>query len=214
MSQTTNFPAFLQLNYDENGVNARFERDMSSMCQSAEQKFKASATAIDRALDQALSRPRNLEGALDLGVPQLREAAQAAKLRAAAAEEMSRAVRRAAMAEGDYSESSRLSQAAANALAVEQREAARAAMSQATAAEQVQAQLNKAAAATTALTITTRNSNLAMTTGAKSLGSQRFAMIQVGQQLQDRRTRDLEFGRFWKKLLCRCSSLIFCALYR
>lgn len=185
MSQTTQFPAFLQLQYDENGATARFERDMVSAAQTAENKFKASATAIDRALDQALSRPRNLEGALDLGVPQLREAAQAAKLRAAAAEEMARAVRSAALAEGDYSQSSRLSQAAANSLAVEQREAARAAMSQAAAAEQVQAQLNRAAKSTTQLTVATRNSSLAMSTNAKGLGAQRFAMIQVGQQLQD-----------------------------
>jgi len=185
MPQTIQFPAFLQLQYDGNGASAKFERDIRSMTQSAETNFKASATAIDRALDQALSRPRNLEGALDLGVPQLREAAQAAKLRAAAAEEMSRAVRSAALAEGDFSQASRLSQAAANSLAVEQREAARAAMSQAAAAEQVQAQLNKQAQATTQLSITTRNSSLAMTTGANSLGAQRFAMIQVGQQLQD-----------------------------
>lgn len=185
MSQTTQFPAFLQLQYDENGATARFERDMGSAAQSAETKFKASAAAIDRALDQALSRPRNTAGALDLGVDELRQAAQAAKLRAAAAEEMSRAVRGAAMAEGDFSQASRLSQAAANALAVEQREAARAAMSQAAAAEQVQAQLNRQAQATTALTVSTRNSNLAMTTGAKGLGAQRFAMVQVGQQLQD-----------------------------
>tara|TARA_R110002124_G_scaffold264235_1_gene430806 strand:+ start:11655 stop:15512 length:3858 start_codon:yes stop_codon:yes gene_type:complete len=185
MSETTNFPAFLQLNYDENGASAKFERDIRSMTQSAEQRFKASASEIDRAIDQALSRPRNTAGALDLGVDELRQAAQAAKLRATAAEEMSRAIRSAALAEGDFSQASRLSQAAANSLAVEQREAARAAMSQATAAEQVQAQLNKAATATTKLSIATRNSNLSMTTGAKSLGAQRFAMIQVGQQLQD-----------------------------
>ena len=185
MPQSTQFPAFLQLQYDENGASAKFERDIRSMTQSAETKFKASASAIDRALDQALSRPRNTAGALDLGVDELRAAAQAAKLRAAAAEEMSRAVRSAALAEGDFSQASRLSQAAANSLAVEQREAARAAMSQATAAEQVQSQLNKAASATTKLSIATRNSNLSMTTGAKSLGAQRFAMIQVGQQLQD-----------------------------
>jgi hypothetical protein len=78
---TTNFPAFLQLNYEENGVNARFESDIRSMTQSAEQKFKASFNEISAVIDRAL-QPSNFSGLgkLDLGTSNFRQAAAEAKL--------------------------------------------------------------------------------------------------------------------------------------
>lgn len=185
MSQTTNFPAFLQLNYEENGANARFQSDVRSMTQSAEQQFKASAAEIDRVLDAALSRPRNKAGSLDLGVPELKAAAEAAEARAIAAREVAKATNLAARAEGDYSQRARMAVAATSALAREEVEAAQAARSQAAAAEQVQIQLNKTKSATDALVLSQRRGAAAGGGVVNSLGSQRFAMVQVGQQLQD-----------------------------
>src|SRR5690554_4339422 len=81
MAGTTNFPAFLQLNYDENGVNARFESDIRSMTKSAEQKFKASFDEVTKSINQSL-QPSNFTGLgkLDLGTTNFRQAAAEAKL--------------------------------------------------------------------------------------------------------------------------------------
>lgn len=78
---TTNFPAYLQLNYQENGVNARFERDIQSMTQSAEQKFKASFSEITTIISRA-TNPSNFSelGKIDLGTSNFRQAAAEAKL--------------------------------------------------------------------------------------------------------------------------------------
>ncbi|WP_417615295.1 phage tail length tape measure family protein [Parasphingorhabdus sp.] len=78
---TTNFPAFLQLNYEENGVNARFESDIRSMTQSAEQRFKTSFSEISAVIDKAL-QPSNFSGLgkLDLGTSKFRQAAAEARL--------------------------------------------------------------------------------------------------------------------------------------
>lgn len=182
---TTSFPAFIRLDYDENGVNSRFERDIRSMTQSAEQKFKASFDEVSRTIDRALSVKRNDFGSLDLGVDELKNAAAAQEARAIAAREVATATALAAKAEGDYSRSARLATAATSALAREEEEAARAARSQAAAAEQVQLQLNKNKSATDALVLSQRQGTNAGGAVVNSLGSQRFAMIQVGQQLQD-----------------------------
>ncbi|NCP11688.1 MAG: hypothetical protein GW859_07005, partial [Sphingomonadales bacterium] len=184
-ARPSQFPAFLQLNYEENGVFSRFQSDVANATSAAQGKFDSTFNEINSTLNRALTMPRNAFGALDLGASSLRQAAAASQERARAATEMAGAMATAAREEGDYSRQARLSVAAAEALAREERDAAAAALAHADAVEQVQGRLNRAARSSTALTVSTQRSSLAMQTGTASVGAQRFAYQQLGQQLND-----------------------------
>ena len=181
----THFPAFLRLEYDENGAFAKFNSNVASSTAQAEREFKRAGDQIDRYLTAALTRPRTASGAIDLGVPELHAAAAAADERARAAREVATATVAAARAEGDYSAAARTAIAAAQGLANEEQQAAIAARNQASAAEQVQEQLDRQAAASTRLSVSTRKSSLDLQLATRSSGAARAGMQQLSYQVGD-----------------------------
>lgn len=179
------FPAFIKAEYVEGDAFSRFQRDYEQATQGFRQKFAEASQEAQRLLNQAISLPRNNVGSLDLGVPQLRAAAEAQQARAIAAREVANATAIAAKAEGDYSAQARAALAATQALAREEEEAARAARAHADAAEQVQRALNLQKSATDLVVQSTGRGTTANRINTESQRANRFAMIQAGQQLQD-----------------------------
>ncbi|WP_066120508.1 D-Ala-D-Ala carboxypeptidase family metallohydrolase [Blastomonas sp. CCH2-A2] len=179
------FPAFIKAEYVEGDAFSRFQRDYEQATQGFRQKFAEASQEAQRLLNQAISLPRNNVGSLDLGVPQLRAAAEAQQARAIAAREVANATAIAAKAEGDYSAQARAALAATQALAREEEEAARAARAHADAAEQVQRALNLQKSATDLVVQSTGRGTTANRINTESQRAKRFAMIQAGQQLQD-----------------------------
>jgi hypothetical protein len=179
------FPAFIKAEYVEGDAFSRFQRDYEQATQGFRQKFAEASQEAQRLLSQAIALPRNNVGSLDLGVPQLRAAAEAQQARAIAAREVANATAIAAKAEGDYSAQARAALAATQALAREEEEAARAARAHADAAEQVQRALNLQKSATDLVVQSTARGTTATRINTESQRANRFAMIQAGQQLQD-----------------------------
>lgn len=125
-------------------MQSKFEKAFEGIkANKLEREFSQAMTAVTRTIDSTLSRARNAFGSLDLGgdVASARAAAEAAKARAIAADELSRALSATAGA-------SNLAVKAAQLAADEHRQAATAAVQHADALEQVQAELNKTASAT------------------------------------------------------------------
>ncbi|GAA5058265.1 hypothetical protein GCM10023208_24580 [Erythrobacter westpacificensis] len=183
---STVFPIFLRAEHRDNpAARTSFVAEVEGMTDAASRKFAEFGNEARRQLDSALSRPRNSAGSLDLGVSELRAAADAQEARAAAAREVAAATRLAAQGEGDYSQSARLSVAATEALAREEREAAQAARAHADAAEQVQAQLDRQRSATSALVVQSGRGANATRAMAGSAAASRTAFVQLGQQMQD-----------------------------
>lgn len=178
MSNVTEFPAFIRLQYSEGDAFARFQRDVQNARSNAEREFGQMGDQMRRVLDRAISAPRSAGGGLNLGVAEAQAAARAADERAAAAREVANAVRLAAAAEGDYSQNARLSSAAAEALANDEAQAARAARDHAAALAQVQAVLDRNMKAVA-------NSSNVIRLNTASAGAQRAAYVGLGQQLQD-----------------------------
>lgn len=178
-------PFELEVSYEQADAFARFERDVAKAADSLKSRFADASAEASRMLTQAISLPRNNVGSLDLGVPQLRAAAEAQQARAIAAREVASATAIAAKAEGDYSAQARAALAATQALAREEEEAARAARAHADAAEQVQRALNLQKSATDLVVQSTGRGTTANRINTESQRANRFAMIQAGQQLQD-----------------------------
>ena len=181
----TQLPAFIQLRYSENGVFDKLKSDARSATGDLQRQFDSTFSNIGDTVTKALSVARNQGGSLDLGVNELRAAQGALEARAVAAEEVARATRAAAQAEGDYSQAARITTAAADALAREEREGAVAARSRADAAEQVQIQLNKQASATQSVIAATNRGTIANSQMVNSTRALRQATLQAGQQVQD-----------------------------
>lgn len=178
MPGPTQLPAYIQLRYDENGVFNKLQSGVRSATEDAQRQFDRAFGEIDQTVRRALSVQRNQFGSLDLGAKDLREAAAAQQAIATAAEEVARATRAAAEAEGDFSQRARQSVASAEALAREKREAAAAAISHAEAVEQVQRQLDRNRSATGAVI----GANTRLTASSRQV-SQATAM--AGQQFAD-----------------------------
>ena len=180
------FPAYLTLRTKSDGsAKATFLAEINEALAPAEQRLAKFSSEAQRLLDAALSVKRNEVGSLDLGVDQLKAAAVAQQARATAAREVAAATRLAAKEIGDEGRQARLAVAATEALAIEEERAARAAMSHAQAAEQVQVRLNRQKSATDAVVAATRAGTTANGAVTNSLRSNRTAMIQLGQQMQD-----------------------------
>lgn len=179
------FPAFIKAEYVEGDAFSKFQRDLQQATDGFKRKFTEAGQEAQRAVSQALSLPRNSVGSLDLGVPQLRAAADAQQARAIAAREVAAATALAAKAEDDYSVNARAAITATQALAREEEEAARAARAHADAAEQVQRALNLQKSATDAVILNTGRGTTTTRINTESVRANRFAMIQAGQQLQD-----------------------------
>jgi len=133
----------------------------------------------------ALSVQRGAGGSLNLGVEQHREAAAAAEAHAIVLRELATQLERVALGEGDTSESTRLEIQAAQSAAREEAEHAAALRSKANAVEQLQASLSGIASQTNVVIGAQQQFNQSLFRGVDGARAQRFAMIQIGQQMQD-----------------------------
>lgn len=182
----TEFPSYLKLEHRPDGqAEASFLAEVDRITGSAERKFAEFSAEARSQVDAALSVQRNSAGSLDLGVAELRAAADAQEARAVAAREVAAATRIAAQEEEDYSQKARLAIAATEALAREEVEAAAAARSRAAAAEQVQEVLNRTASNTDKVVLANRRGTDAQRNVINSTRASRVAFIQLGQQMQD-----------------------------
>lgn len=180
-AQSSIFPIFIRGEYQQGQAFARFQSD----AQRAAQQTKAEFQGVAAALDQALIRPRNNAGSLDLGVDQMRAAAAVQQQVAAAAREVAEATKRAATANGTFDQSMSRATRAAFELANQEERTSRELLEQVTALEAVQRELNQTASATDLVTEANRRGTNARGSGVNSMRSERAAFIQLGQQMQD-----------------------------
>jgi hypothetical protein len=175
MANSGIFPIFLRAEYREDGKGLEaFRSDAARAAAAAKAEFKGVAAA----LDAALSRPRNSGGGLDLGVDELRRAAQEQQRLAAAAREVAEATRRAATANGGFDAS--LSRATKSAFdyANAQERTSREMVEQIALLDRIQAELAQTASAT----------NAAAAAGMRSAavsGQQRQGLQNLSFQLND-----------------------------
>jgi hypothetical protein len=179
-AQSGVFPIYLRAEYRGDGLRD-FVRNAGQAAERAKREFEG----VGEALDRALSRSRNQAGSLDLGVDEMRRAAEAQRQIAVAAREVAEATNRAATANGQFNASMAGATAAANALAASEEKAAREAMEQVQALEAVQRELNKTASATDLVTQAQRRGTNERGNVINGLRAERTAMIQFGQQLTD-----------------------------
>lgn len=175
MQQSSIFPIYLKAEYRSDGQGfVRFTSEAARAAQAAKREFDG----VRAAVDQALARQRNSFGSLDLGVDELRRAAQAQQQVAQAAREVAEATKRAALSAGTFDTSMSRATRAAFELASAEERASRSLLEQVAALDAVQRELNKTASATDQVTAANRR-------GANSAGASRTAFVQLGQQLQD-----------------------------
>ncbi|MEE4207186.1 MAG: hypothetical protein V2I39_12905 [Erythrobacter sp.] len=180
-AQSTVFPIFLRAEYRESQGFQRFQSDAQRAAQAAKREF----AGVSAALDQALSRPRNQAGSLDLGVDEMRRAAQAQQQVALAAREVAEATKRAASANGQFDASMSAATRAAFELANAEERASREMLEQVTALDAVQRELNQTASATDLVSQATRRGQAARGAATGSIRAERTAFVQLGQQMQD-----------------------------
>lgn len=170
---------------NDGSAKASFLAEVASMTRDASKQFQEFSREAKSQLDSALSVKRNNTGSLDLGVEEMRQAAAAQQARAVAAREVAAATALAAKEEQDYSQQTRLSVAATEALAIEEERAAAVAMSHVKALEQVQERLNRQASATDVVVAATKRGTTETGNVINGIRAQRVAFTQLGQQLQD-----------------------------
>lgn len=180
------FPAFIRAEYDPSGGGfARFEQSARASAARARQHFEGSFDEIKRLARDALTMPRNAGGSLDINVGQYRQAAEGARAHSVALREVATAAERAARSNRDTSEETRLYVQAARAAAIEAEGVARSTAQQATAMDRLQSELNQTRSGTQAVIAGNRGLTQSQDAYANSARASRFAMVQVGQQLQD-----------------------------
>ncbi len=179
MATDTVFPIFSKIEHKRDGsAKAAFIADVNDLLNSGQRKLSEFGDQARRTLDQALSVSRNTSGSLDLGVPQMREAAAAAQARAVAAREVAAATVLAAREEGQFTQATRLAIAASRQLATEEERDAAAKLALANASERVQAVLLRQKSATDVVTAATRR-------GTTVNSSSRIGLQQLGYQFND-----------------------------
>ncbi|MEA3044579.1 MAG: hypothetical protein QOH47_2417 [Sphingomonadales bacterium] len=184
-SRSSIFPAFITDEYRPGSGFAQFEQQAAASADRTRRQFETSFSEIQGIAQRALTMPRNAGGSLDLGVGQYRAAAQAADAQAIALREVATAAERAARATGDMSEQTRVLIQAYRAAAIQAADNAAAENQFATSMERVQAELNQTASRTTAVIGANRQLVNSQDAYSNSARASRFAMVQVGQQLQD-----------------------------
>lgn len=179
MTQSAVFPIHLRPEYSA-GIPAfdGLVRDAKQAADQMRRSFDSSFADFQKTVSGALSRPANAAGSLDLDVAGIERAAVEAQNYASALREVEGAARRAAAAQGDTTEETRLYLQAASAAAREAEEEARSLQLKARVHDLLQNELDQSTSATRRFIGTGGG-----VTG--SLGAQRAAMIGVGQQLQD-----------------------------
>jgi hypothetical protein len=176
------FPIFLRAEYREDGQGfSRFQSDAARAAQAAKREFQGVAAA----LDEALARPRNSVGSLDLGLDELRQAAAQQERIAAAARQVAEATNRARAATSGYDEQLSKATQAAFRLAQAEEAKGREMLEQVEILERVQQELNQTAAATDEVIAAQRRGTTARGNVINSVRAERVAFVQLGQQLQD-----------------------------
>lgn len=175
------FPIYLRAEYQDSTALSRFESDAKRAAQSAKREL----AGVGAALEQALARPRNNSGSLDLGVEELRRAAMQQQAVAASARQVAEATKAAALSTGSFAGSMANATKAAFQLAGAEERKTRELLEQVAALDAVQRQLNATAAATDMVTQATRRGALARQGSAGSISAERAAFVGLGQQLQD-----------------------------
>lgn len=176
------FPIFLRAEYREDGEGfSRFQSDAARAAQAAKREFQGVAAA----LDDALARPRNTAGSLDLGLDELRQAAAQQEKIAAAARQVAEATNRARAATSGYDEQLSKATQAAFRLAQAEEAKGREMLEQLEILERVQQELNQTAAATDEVIAAQRRGTTARGNVINSVRAERVAFVQLGQQLQD-----------------------------
>jgi hypothetical protein len=175
------FPIYLRAEYQDSTALSRFESDAKRAAQSAKREL----AGVGAALEQALARPRNNSGSLDLGVEELRRAAMQQQAVAASARQVAEATKAAALSTGSFAGSMANATKAAFQLAGAEERKTRELLEQVAALDAVQRELNATAAATDMVTQATRRGALARQGSTGSISAERTAFVQLGQQLQD-----------------------------
>lgn len=182
MPQSGIFPIFLRAEYRGDGEGfSRFQSDAARAAAQAKREFQGVAAA----LDDALARPRNTAGSLDLGLDELRQAAAQQEKIAAAARQVAEATNRARAATSGYDEQLSKATQAAFRLAQAEEAKGREMLEQIEILEQIQQELNKTAAATDEVIAAQRRGTTARGSVINSVRAERVAFVQLGQQLQD-----------------------------
>lgn len=151
MVQPTEFPAYLKIEAKSEGAFPQLEMDIAKMGENMKRGIGRNLQEIEQMISSAMSRPRNISGALDLGSAEIRAAAEASLARAAAAKEMATATMQAAKQQGELTQESLRSIAALEALERKERDAAAAANAQADAIDRVQQALDRQTTSVNAL---------------------------------------------------------------
>lgn len=183
---TTEFNAVFKVT----GANtAQAEREtlagIDRITQGGRRKLRDFSGEAQQILNQALSVPRNQAGALDLNLPELRQATQAQEARAIAAREVAEATLRAAKADGFANQEMRERVAAVRQLAAAEDALAADLRTRITVEEAIQRELNQTVSATDAVVAAQRRGIATRGSAVNSVGRERTAFIQLGQQLQD-----------------------------
>lgn len=155
-----------------------FAEMAQSAAQRMQQSFEASFDDIQRRAAEALKQPLTAAGGLNLGSEQLRAAAEQARNHALAVGLIEDAARRAAIAQGDTTEATRLYIQAASAARIESEREAQSLLEQAGAMERLEIETAQAARAQGLLGLSARSS-------AVSAGQLRAGTQQLGFQMQD-----------------------------
>lgn len=162
-------------------AKSAFVSDMESALAQVNSKVQDFSQSARRNLDSALSMRPTASGGLNLDVAGAREAATAQMQRAQVAQQLAAATLQAAHAEGEFSQATRLSIAAAKQLATDELAAANAARVQADAAETLQRALDQAGLAS-------QRFGAANDNAGRATASQRQGLMQLGYQLGDAAT--------------------------
>lgn len=162
-------------------AKSAFVSDMESALAQVNAKVQDFSQSARRNLDSALSMRPTASGGLNLDVAGAREAASIQMQRAQVAQQLAAATLQAAHAEGEFSQATRLSIAAAKQLATDELAAANAARVQADAAETLQRALDQAGLAS-------QRFGAANDNAGRATASQRQGLMQLGYQLGDAAT--------------------------
>jgi hypothetical protein len=189
MAAGATFPVFLQGQFNPGTAFAELTQVAGRAGRQAgaelERGVKGSVAEITRIVSQALTMPANSTGAFDLGVPQMRAAAQAAEQRAAALRQVATAASALAAKEVQLTGAQQAYIVAANAAAAAAERDVLAERERIGVLEQVQGQMNAAAMATGRYAAASRTAATAAVSTSRSVGQQRAAYQQLGFQIQD-----------------------------
>lgn len=179
------FPAKFRAVYEPGNAFAAFKADARKEIGEVTRIGRQSAEELKRVMADALTRPANAAGGLDLGVPKMREAVAVSEQRAAALREVISAAERLAAREGAMTTALQAKIAATRVELAAQEESAQVKREQVLLYEALQKEINDTAIAQGRLAAT---GGVAITAGNRigaSIGQQRAGYQQLSYQIGD-----------------------------